>query len=114
MGVSGGFHRLTSYYSRHGLIPTFRRASVAAKRTILSSRMVVFRCDLARDHEPPNLPQSLTVERLDRLAELHASDLQELTGFWNPRIANERIKERLEKGASLTNLSARREALHIE
>jgi GNAT superfamily N-acetyltransferase len=41
------------------------------------------------------------VERLAALTELSAEDSQEITRFWNPKLANRNIRERFEKGASL-------------
>ena len=41
------------------------------------------------------------MERLDGLSELTAKHLQEITGFWNAKLANRNIRERFEKGASL-------------
>jgi ribosomal protein S18 acetylase RimI-like enzyme len=41
------------------------------------------------------------VERLQALTELSAERLQAMTSFWNPKLANQNIRERFEKGASL-------------
>jgi hypothetical protein len=64
--------------------------------------MVVFYCDL-NDRQLPQvkIPKTLRVERLRTLAELSAEHLQEMTSFWNPKLANRNIRQRFEKGASL-------------
>jgi len=102
MAISTSISRLTSYCTRHGLGATFRRAGLAARRALFSSRMVVFYCDLGRlTAAPPNIPSSLKVERLRNYASLSQQDLQEMTSFWNPKQAHRNIRERFEKGASL-------------
>jgi len=94
--------RLTAYYARHGFRATFRRAGLAARRALFSSRMVVFYCDLGRlTAAPPNVPSSLKVERLRNYASLSQQDLQEMTSFWNPKQAHRNIRERFDKGALL-------------
>jgi hypothetical protein len=102
MSISDFISRFTAYYQRHGFEATIRRASLGAKRGLFSSRMVVFYCDLANHTRAPvNIPSSLRVERRRNSAELSAQDLQEITSFWNPKLARRNIQERFEKGASL-------------
>ena len=102
MGISSSISRLAGYYSRHGMAATIRRAGVAAKRELFSSRMVVFYCDLGKQAKAPvNIPRSLRVERLRSHAELSRQDLQEMTSFWSPKQAHRNIEERFAKGASL-------------
>jgi len=102
MGISSSISRFGAYYARHGFGATFRRAGVAAKRALFSSRMVVFYCDLGKETAAPvNIPSSLRVERLRSYAELDAQDLQEMTSFWNPKQAHRNIREQFDQGASL-------------
>jgi ribosomal protein S18 acetylase RimI-like enzyme len=102
MGIANSISRLTEYYKRHGFEATIRRAGLAARRAVFSSRMVVFYCDLAKlTTAPVNIPSSLRVERLRSYSELCRQDLQEMTSFWNPKQANRNIRERFGKGASL-------------
>jgi len=102
MGLSNSISRLTDYYRRHGLPATMRRASLALKRTLFSSRMAVFYCDLGTQSTAAvNIPNSLKVERLKSYAGLSHQDLQDMTSFWNPKLAHRNIRERFEKGASL-------------
>jgi ribosomal protein S18 acetylase RimI-like enzyme len=102
MRITDSISRFTGYYKRHGFEATIRRASLAAKRKLFSNRMVVFYCDLVNQTGGPvNIPSSLRVERLRSSAELSAHDLQEITSFWNPKLARRNIQERFEKGASL-------------
>lgn len=64
--------------------------------------MVVFYCDLNEQCLPPvNIPKAFRVERLTSLSDLSPHRLQEITSFWNPKLANRNIRERFEKGVSL-------------
>ena len=102
MSISDSISRFTAYYKRHGFEATVRRARLAAKRRLFSNRMVVFHCDLTKQTRAPIIiPNSLGVERLRSSGELNARDLQEITSFWNPKLARRNIQERFEKGASL-------------
>jgi len=103
MSISDSISRLTNYLQRHGLIATIRRAVLAAKRTLFSGRMVVFYCDLAaaQPEAPVNLPDSLLVERVASYAGLSQPDFQEMTSFWDSKLAQHNIQERFLKGASL-------------
>ncbi len=94
--------RLVGYYTRHGFRTTVRRVSLAAKRALFSSRMVLFYYDLAASALPPEvLMSSLGVERKRRQSELRAQEMSEMTRFWNPKLARRNITERFEHGASL-------------
>lgn len=102
MAISNSISRFTAYYTRHGFLATIRRAGVALKRGVFSSRMVVFYCDLGKQTAGPvKIPSSLIAQRLRSYAELSKQDLQEMTSFWNPKQAHRNIRERFEKGASL-------------
>jgi ribosomal protein S18 acetylase RimI-like enzyme len=102
MPISSSISRLTAYYNRNGLVATIRRAGLALKRSLFSSRMIVFYCDLGKlDMAPVKPPNSLRVECLRSYADLSQRDLREMTGFWNPKQAHRNIRERFEKGASL-------------
>lgn len=102
MSMSNSISRLTNYYRRHGFIDTVRRAGLAAKRAVFSSRMVVYYCDLGtQSGVPVNLPNLLRVERVISHAGLSQQDYLAMTSFWNPKLAQSNIQERFEKGASL-------------
>lgn len=102
MAISTSISRLTSYYTRHGFGATIRRAGLALERTLFSNRMVLYYCDLAKQAiAPASIPIPLNVERLRRCSELTQQDLQEMTGFWNPKQTHRNILERFERGASL-------------
>jgi hypothetical protein len=102
MGIANSISRLTDYYSRHGVGATIRRAGLAAKRSLFASRMAVFYCDLADQiSRGIAVPGSLKINRVKSEGELSAQDLQEITSFWNPKQAQQNIKERFGKGASL-------------
>jgi GNAT superfamily N-acetyltransferase len=102
MGISTSISRLGAYYTRHGLWATIRRAGLAVRRALFSSRMVLFYCDLSGQTSlPADLPSFLKVERKRSSAELSSEDLEEMTSFWNPKLAHRNIKERFGKGASL-------------
>jgi hypothetical protein len=102
MSVANSISRLTTYYTRHGFGATIRRTGMALERALFSGRMVVFYCDLAKQSAAPlNIPSSLKFESVGSYAELSAQDLQEMTSFWNAKLARRRITERFAKGASL-------------
>ena len=100
MALSTAIPRLTDYYRRHGFVATLRRAGVAVKRALFSSRTVLFYCDLAALASPPaELPSFLKVERKGSSAELSPEDREALTSFWSPKLALRNMKERFGKGA---------------
>jgi ribosomal protein S18 acetylase RimI-like enzyme len=102
MGISNSISRLAAYYTRHGFQATVRRARLAVKRALFSSRMVVFYCDLGNYTAAPiNIPSSLKVERLRSYPELSLQDFEAMTSFWNPKQAYRNIRERFDQGSSL-------------
>jgi len=107
MSISDSVSRVTDYFKRNGLRPTLRRLGLAAKRSLFSSRMVLFCYDLSAQSRPTSdLPDSPEVERKKNETEISPQDLQELISFWNPKLARRRIKERFELGASLWLIKA--------
>lgn len=108
MAISTSISRLTDYYTRHGFGATIRRAGLAIKRALFSSRMVLFYCDLGQlTPVPVNLPNPLSAERVSTYADLSQRDLQEMTSFWNPKMADRNIRARFEKRASLWLVKSR-------
>src|ERR1035441_4037291 len=102
MAISTAISRFADYYRRKGFRATIRRAGLAIKRSLFSSRSVLFYCDLSTLGMPPkNLPGYLKVERKKSSAELSHEDLQEMTSFWNPKLARRNMTERFGLGASL-------------
>lgn len=102
MGISTSISRFTDYFRRHSLWATIRRAHLEARRALFSSRSVLFYCDLSTlTARPANLPSFLRVERKKSSAELSTQDLEEMTSFWNPKLAQRNMKERFDLGASL-------------
>lgn len=102
MGISSSISRFAEYYKRHGFAATIRRTSLAVKRGLLASRMLVYYCDLvSQPVRPVNIPNSMRVDRIRSGTELSQEDLQEITSFWNPKQARRNIAERFTKGASL-------------
>jgi ribosomal protein S18 acetylase RimI-like enzyme len=107
MGISTSISRLGAYYTRHGFLATIRRAALGARRALFANRSVLFYCDLAtQSASPADLPSFLKVERKKSSAELSADDLQEMTSFWNPKLAYRNIKGRFDLGASLWLIKA--------
>ena len=108
MAISTAVSRFTDYYRRKGFGATLRRAGVAVKRSLFSSRSVLFYCDLAtQGASPKELPGFLKVERKRSIAELNDADLQEMTSFWNPKLARQNMEERFGLGASLWLIKSR-------
>jgi len=102
MRISTSISRLAAYYARNGFWETARRAGLALKRGLFSNRMVLFYCDLSGQTSlPEDSPSAPKVERKRSLAELSPQDLQEMTSFWNPKLALRNIQERFGRGASL-------------
>ena len=102
MSVSNSISRLTEHLRRHGIAATFRRAGLAAKRSVFANRMVVFYCDLdARRLRPVDIPKEFKVTRINALSNLEPQRFEEITGFWNPKLASRNVCERFEKGAYL-------------
>lgn len=102
MGISTSISRLGAYYTRNGFWATIRRARLAARRALSSSRSVLFYCDLATQRDRrEDLPSFLKVERKKSTAELSPEDQQQMTSFWNPKLVHRNIKQRFDLGASL-------------
>ena len=102
MAISTSISRLTAYYKRNGLGATLGRLNLAIRRTLFSSRMVLFYCDLSKLSSPaPEMPSRLEMERHQSQSDLSPQDLQEITSFWNPGQARRNICERFGLGASL-------------
>jgi len=102
MSISSSILRFTVYFRRNGLRATARRLSLAARRALFSSRMILFYCDLSTLSSPTaDLPGSLKVEQHTKQTDVSPQDMQEITSFWNPEQARRNLKERFELGASL-------------
>ncbi|MFZ0277480.1 MAG: GNAT family N-acetyltransferase [Candidatus Sulfotelmatobacter sp.] len=102
MAISTSISRFAAYYGRHGFAATLRRFGLAARRAVFSGRTVLFYFDLSvQGSLTEDLPSSLKVERYRNQADLRPHDLQEITGFWNPKLATRNIEHRFEQGASL-------------
>lgn len=102
MSISSSISRFTVYLKRNGLRATASRVSLAARRALLSNRAALFYCDLSTQSlRATELPSFLKVERCTKQADLSPQDLQEITSFWNPALAQRNLKERFGLGASL-------------
>lgn len=102
MSISTSISRVAVYYMRHGLGATIRRTVLATRRVLFSNRAVLFYCDLARQTPPvAELPNSLKVQRKSSYAELDPQDLHQILSVWNPKLAQRRMEERFDQGASL-------------
>jgi GT2 family glycosyltransferase/ribosomal protein S18 acetylase RimI-like enzyme len=100
--ISNSISRFNVYLRRNGALATVRRGSIALKRALFSSRMIVFYYDLPAQGSPTsNLPSSISVERKTNQSELSRQDLDEITNFWNPTLAGREIRDRFQQGASL-------------
>lgn len=102
MGVSSSISRFADFYKRNGLGATFRRLNLAVKRTLFSSRKVLFYCDLTeRRSTEAELPSSARVERVRNRPDLSRADFEQMVSFWNPTLAEGNMIERFALGASL-------------
>jgi hypothetical protein len=102
MIISNAISRVAEYSRRHGFAATLRRAGLAARRAVFANRMVVFYCDLDnRLLRPINTPKTFKIERIRALTELRVEQFQQITSFWNPKLAVRNICERFDCGATL-------------
>jgi ribosomal protein S18 acetylase RimI-like enzyme len=102
MAISNSISRLATYYKRNGFGATLRRAALAVQRALFSNVMVLLYCDLSDGTARPLDSESFVkVEQKRSCAELSRDDLQAMTSFWNPKVANRRINDRFDKGALL-------------
>ena len=102
MKISNASLRVAEYYKRNGLVGTLRRAQIAFARSVFAPKMVVFYCDLDERRLPKvRLSDSLKVKRLTALDELDHDQLRQIIALWSPKLANLKIKERFDNGASL-------------
>jgi|HubBroStandDraft_1064217.scaffolds.fasta_scaffold194163_2 ribosomal protein S18 acetylase RimI-like enzyme len=102
MVFSTSISRFADFHRRNGLRATIRRIGLAAKRSLFSSRMALFYCDLSvLTSSMTDLPSSLKVERKRNAAEISQQDLQQITSLWNPKLAQRNMQERFGLGASL-------------
>jgi hypothetical protein len=101
MGFSTSISRFVDYHRRNGFRATIRRIGLAVKRSLFSSRMILFYCDLSALTSTTDLPSSLKVERKRNGAEIRLQDLQQITSLWNSKLAQRNMQERFGLGASL-------------
>jgi hypothetical protein len=101
MSISASIARFVGYYQRNGISATARRLGLALKRTLFSSRMVLFYCDIASQSPPANLPRSVTIERKTSQTSISPLDLQDIGNVWDRKLVQKNIKERFGLGASL-------------
>ncbi|MGO9246045.1 MAG: GNAT family N-acetyltransferase [Verrucomicrobiia bacterium] len=94
--------RARSYWQRHGVAATLRRAWLGLGRAVGGNRLVLFSCDLAMLPVRKNdLAHGLEFERKIREADLDSRDREQIINFWNPDVTGRQITERFGKGASL-------------
>jgi hypothetical protein len=102
MSIPDAALRIADYYKRNGFGATLRRAQVALTRSIFAARMVVFYCDMDERSLPKvKFPDSLKVRRLTALDELSLGDRQRIMAIQAPKLANQKIRERFDNGATL-------------
>jgi GNAT superfamily N-acetyltransferase len=94
--------RARSYWQRHGVAATLRRAWLGLGRAVGGNRLVLFSCDLAMLPVRKNdLAHGLEFERKIRETDLDSRDREQIVNFWNPDVTGRLITERFGKGASL-------------
>jgi len=102
MGLFISILRFADYYKRNGVGATFRRLGLGARRTLSANRSVILYRDVpVEPASTEELPSSLKVQRIRSEADLSAQDMAQITSFWNPKLAQQNIKERFGLGASL-------------
>ncbi len=94
--------RVGDYWRRHGLRSTILRAGLAGKRAFFARGMVVFYCDLVEATlRHVSIPNGWIIEQVRSLGELREDRLQAITSFWSPKLANQNVRQRFDKGATL-------------
>jgi ribosomal protein S18 acetylase RimI-like enzyme len=94
--------RAVSYWQRHGVAATFRRAWLSLSRMVGGQGLVLFSCNLAMLPTRENgLTNGLEFERKTHEADLDSHDREQIVNFWNPDVTGRQITERFGKGASL-------------
>jgi GNAT superfamily N-acetyltransferase len=94
--------RALSYWQRHGVAATVRRAWLGLGRAVGGDKLILFSCNLAMLPVRKNdLAHGLEFERKIREADLDARDQEQIVNFWNPDVTGRQITERFGKGASL-------------
>jgi hypothetical protein len=102
MSVSSSISRITVYFRRNGFRATVRRFDLAVRRALFSGRMILFYCDLPTLRSSvAAVPGTLRVERHKNQIDPSQLDLQQITSFWNPALAERNLKQRFDLGASL-------------
>ncbi len=102
MSLTESISRLTDYLRRNGIRATVRRSELALRRTLFSGRMVIFYRDLSlHSTTAPDIPASLSVQRVQAEAEMSPQDHLEINSVWNPKLAEQIMKLRFKLGASL-------------
>ena len=72
MSISSSISRFAVYCKRNGLRATLSRVGLAARRSLFSSRSVLFYCDLSTLSSPAaDMPSSLRVERQTNQTDLN-------------------------------------------
>ena len=94
--------RALSYWQRHGVAATLRRAWMGLGRAVRCNGLILFSCELAMLPAPKTGPtDGLEFERKTREADLDSRDREQIVDFWNPDVTGRQITERFGKGASL-------------
>ena len=102
MSISTTLSRLIEYQRRRGFCATLSRVAVAARRAVFAADMVVFYSDLdqAKIH-PVKIPVGFSIERIESSSAFSNADFEQVTAFWNPKLASANIRERFARGAVL-------------
>jgi ribosomal protein S18 acetylase RimI-like enzyme len=94
--------RLARYYRLHGLLATWKKALLSARRMFVYRKMVIFHCNLSHlGDESPSLSQGLTVVRRKSQADLSQEETDSILNYWVKDLKQAQIKERFERGATL-------------
>ena len=102
MSISTSLSRLVEYQRRHGFRATLGRAGIAAKRATFEGGMVVFYCDLyANKFRSIKIPAGFSIERIESSSAFSNTDFEQVTAFWNPKLASANVRERFARGAVL-------------
>jgi ribosomal protein S18 acetylase RimI-like enzyme len=93
--------RTLVFYRRHGLSASLSRALESIRGIVSNRRAVLFRCDLQHSFSiPGQLPDGISVERKDCMADMAEGDLEKVLNYWNRDLQTKQLCERFQRGAA--------------
>lgn len=93
--------RAFTYGRRHGFRAAVTRTSLAIKRWLTGTRMILFECDLRAATIPESKNHDIFIECKNAPEQLNPDDARRIIDAWNTDITKKLHAERFGRGASL-------------